>query len=58
MSIQLRGGDGKVRTFTSIELYNKHRTDNDLSDVHTQICASIGNELEIIRELLQSLVKD
>ena len=58
MSIQIKGADGIVRTITSIELYNKHRTDSDLSDVHTQICASIGNELEVIRELLQSLVKD
>lgn len=58
MSIKIKGMDGKTRIFTSVELYNKHRTDTDLSDVHTQICASIGNELEIIRELLQSLVKD
>lgn len=58
MSIKLKGADGKVRTFTSVELYNKHRSDSDLSDVHTQICASIGNELEIIREVLQSLVRD
>jgi len=58
MSIKIKGADGKVRVFSSVELYNKHKTDTDLSDVHTQICASIGNELEVIRELLQSLVKD
>ena len=58
MSIQLRGGDGKVRTFTSIELYNKHRTDSDLSDCATQLLASIGTELENITELLEALVND
>ena len=58
MSITIKGADGKYRVFTSMQLYQKHMNDLDLSDVHTQICASIGTELENIRELLESLVKD
>ena len=58
MAIDIKGADGIIRTFSSVDLYNKHKTQQDLSECAVQILASIGNELENISELLERELGD
>ena len=58
MSIELKGGDRKWHTFSSVDIYRKHKSDVDLSDTVCMLLASIGNELENIMELLEPELKD
>ena len=58
MSIEMKGGDGKWHTHSSVDIYRKHKTDVDLSETVCMLLASIGNELENIRELIEPELKD
>ena len=58
MAIEIKGGDGKWHIHSSIDIYRKHKSDVDLSDTVCMLLASIGNELENIRELIEPELKD
>jgi hypothetical protein len=58
MSIEIKGGDGKWYIHSSVDIYRKHKTDVDLSETVCMLLASIGNELENIRELIEPELKD
>ena len=58
MAIELRGMDGKQHLHSSLDIYNKHKNDSDLSETVCMLLASIGNELENIVELIEPELKD
>jgi len=58
MAIELKGMDGKWHNLSSLDIWNKHKSDADLSDTACMLLASIGNELENIMELLEPEFKD
>ena len=58
MAIELRGMDGKMHLHSSLDIWNKHKSDADLSDTACMLLASIGNELENIVELIEPELKD
>ena len=58
MVLELKGGDGTWYNWASIDIYRKHRVKSDESEVMLQLLASIGQELETIRELLEPELKD
>jgi len=58
MALTLKGMDGKWHTLSSLDIWNKHKSDSDLSDTACMLLASIGNELENITELIEPELKD
>ena len=58
MVLELKGGDGTWYNWASVDIYRKHRTASDESETMLQLLASIGQELETIRELIEPELKD